>query len=196
MSFGKSSMRSESTSFHQSAFAGASGAMKNRVAHKDPFITSAGGTKSYVYDTCQASADAKKREARRAIKELNEARKIVVQRAFKKLDRDGSGEITIEDVRPLACSSFLACSFSPALYFSPALSRLFFLSRLLFLACSSPPRGGLVPSRPPCTRRAVRAASPVTEYPLTVTVNPPACGVHDPTASCNGHPPPFHGREG
>jgi hypothetical protein len=49
-------MRSESTSFHQSAFAGASGAMKNRVAHKDPFITSAGGTKSYVYDTCQVRA--------------------------------------------------------------------------------------------------------------------------------------------
>ena len=90
---------SQSTSFHRSAFAGASGAMKGRVSHKDPFITSAGGTKSYVYDTCQASADAKKREARRAIKELNNARKTVVQRAFKKLDRDGSGEITIDDVR-------------------------------------------------------------------------------------------------
>ena len=64
---------SQSTSFHRSAFAGASGAMKGRVSHKDPFITSAGGTKSYVYDTCQASADAKKREARRAIKELEDS---------------------------------------------------------------------------------------------------------------------------
>eukprot|EP01052_Picozoa_sp_SAG31_P037300 SAG31_NODE_4796_length_2952_cov_12.871714_4_plen_170_part_00 len=95
----KSSFNSQSTSFHRSAFAGASGAMKGRVSHKDPFITSAGGTKTYVYDTCQASADAKKREARRAIKELNNARKTVVARAFKKLDKDGSGEITIDDVR-------------------------------------------------------------------------------------------------
>ena len=39
----------------------------------------------------QASADAKKREARRAIKELNDPRKTVVKRAFQKLDRDGSG---------------------------------------------------------------------------------------------------------
>lgn len=39
----------------------------------------------------QASADAKKREARRAIKELNEPRKTVVKRAFQKLDRDNSG---------------------------------------------------------------------------------------------------------
>ena len=69
-------MRSESTSFHQSAFAGASAyahqrpalllrhhtsdrrgllrrASRGRVVHKDPFITSAGGSKSYVYDTCQ-----------------------------------------------------------------------------------------------------------------------------------------------
>ena len=72
----KTSMRSESTSFHQSAFAGASAyarqrpalslsgirsliggllrrASRGRVVHKDPFITSAGGSKSYVYDTCQ-----------------------------------------------------------------------------------------------------------------------------------------------
>ena len=67
-------MRSESTSFYQSAFAGASAcahqrscflctksdrrgllrrASRGRVVHKDPFITSAGGSKSYVYDTCQ-----------------------------------------------------------------------------------------------------------------------------------------------
>jgi hypothetical protein len=31
-------------------------ASRGRVVHKDPFITSAGGSKSYVYDTCQVRA--------------------------------------------------------------------------------------------------------------------------------------------
>ena len=95
----KSGFTSQSTSFHKSAFAGGSAGSRGRVSHKDPFMTSAGGTKSYVYDTCQAAADSKKREARRAIKELNDARKSVVKRAFQKLDRDGSGEVTMDNIR-------------------------------------------------------------------------------------------------
>ena len=41
----------------------------------------------------------KRKLANRVINELNEPRKLIVKRAFQKLDSDGSGEITIDDIR-------------------------------------------------------------------------------------------------
>jgi hypothetical protein len=98
---GSQSGFSNTSSFHPSHMMMTGGSMgpPGGAVHKVPF-------KSYVQPESQKFAEGsstkgwvQSRIRNRAIAELNEVRETIVLMAFQKLDKNGSGEITIDDLK-------------------------------------------------------------------------------------------------
>lgn len=92
---------SNTSSFHASHMQQSQGSMgpPGGAVHAAPFRSYVQADKQKVMVGAGTKGWVQSRVENRAIAELNEVRETIVRMAFSKLDKNGSGEITIDDLK-------------------------------------------------------------------------------------------------
>jgi len=93
---------SHTSSFHKSAMAMTGDSVTipaGGVRHPQRFQSFVGPKRESVTPASQSKGWVQDRLKARPLSELNEIRETIVRMAFKKLDKNGSGEITVDDLR-------------------------------------------------------------------------------------------------
>ena len=92
---------SNTSSFHPSHMKMTGGSMvpPGGAVHDKPFRSYVAGAKSSMTTGAQSKPWCDARVTNKPILELNEVRETIVRMAFRKLDKNGSGEITTDDLK-------------------------------------------------------------------------------------------------